>query len=330
MRSSDYPARKRPFFSVVTVQYSVGYPITHKIRRELCKSLSKRIGLKSASARIRGLDVKIPLLFGLGADHLARTSVPWTAYFMASVLERKRGTVIDIGANVGLYLLWLRSIDDERHYVGFEPNPACYYYLHELIRSNAFRNARVFPIALSNERHPRPFFAKRLGDKMGSLHDFNRLGQDQPRSFELLTDRGDDVLAHLSSDPPSFIKIDVEGAELEVLQGLASTLTQYKPVLLCEIVMVKPDHPSYKERMALFEETLRFLSQRDYLMLTLGPDKRLYRLELPSDLMLGQQTDRILVHKDQYDATIRFWQLAWSLKTVERNAAPHVSIPSSS
>ena len=80
-------------------------PVANRARREWLKFLSKRLGKRSARARIGSLDATIPLVFGLGADHLARSDVPWTIKFMQRVLERKPGTVIDIGANVGLYLL---------------------------------------------------------------------------------------------------------------------------------------------------------------------------------------------------------------------------------
>lgn len=83
---------------------------------------------------------------------------------------------MDIGANIGLYMVKLKSLDLQREYYGFEPNPVCNFHTQELISSNDFQNVRPFPFALSNVRKLRRFNAKRKADKMGSLHDYARPG----------------------------------------------------------------------------------------------------------------------------------------------------------
>ena len=156
---------------------------------------------------------------------------------MQRVLERKPGTVIDIGANVGLYLLWLKSIDARASYIG------------------------------------------------------------------------DDLLRTLAPNRISFIKIDVEGAELEVLQGLAKTLAEHRPIVLCEIVMVPAGHPAHDEKQSLIASTLAFLDQLDYYVLSVASDNELRRLALPADFGPGQQIDRILVHAEDCDAISDAWPL---------------------
>lgn len=279
------------------------------VRREILKGLSQHLAVTSARTRLGDLEVRIPLVYGLGADHLSRHELPWTHYFLASLLRLTPGALVDIGANVGLYLIWLKSIDKQRQYVGFEPNPACYWYLQELIRYNNFENAQTFPVALSDSRQMRTFFVKRLGDKMGSLLETHRAGEDKPRSFDLITERGDPTIQVLGLDAIAAIKIDVEGFELEVLQGLRETLAKYGPTVICEIYSLDLEHPEYQARRERMEKLFSFLESCDYAMLSMGLDKKLHVMEQAADCRKAMQVDRLLVRRDKLERVKEAWAL---------------------
>ena len=70
---------------------------------------------------------------------------------------------------------------------------------------------------------------------MGSLHDYARPGEIKSNSFDLVTFPGDEFFALLDIDNICAMKIDVEGFELEVLQGVKDTLVKYRPFVFCEI-----------------------------------------------------------------------------------------------
>jgi len=55
---------------------------------------------------------------------------------------------------------------------------------------------------------------------MGSLHDYARPGEEKGNSFDLFTFPGDEFFDLIKLDSICAMKIDVEGFELEVLQGL--------------------------------------------------------------------------------------------------------------
>lgn len=282
--------------------------VIDNIRREVLKGLSQHVAVTSARARLGDLKLKIPLVYGLGADHLSRHELPWTHHFLRSLLRITPGALVDIGANVGLYLIWLKSMDRQRQYVGFEPNPACYWYLQELIRYNNFENAKTFPLALSDSRQVRTFFVKRLGDKMGSLLDSHRAGEDKPRSFDLITEQGDLIIPVLGLDAIAAMKIDVEGFELEVLQGLRETLAEFGPTVICEIYSLDPEHPEFRSRRERMEQLFSFLAACDYLMLSLGPDNELHVMEQVSDCEKAMQVDRILVRRDKLESVKEAWR----------------------
>lgn len=279
-----------------------------KIRRELLKSLSKNLRITSAGTRFEGLDVRVPLVYGLGADHLSRTGRPWTYRLFAGLVDSRPGSLVDIGANVGLYLIWLKSVDRDRQYIGFEPNPACYFYLQELIRCNRFSDASAFPLALSDTRALRTFYARRLGDKMGSLLAHHRVEKDKPYSFNVITEPGDPVFEDLDLAAISAIKIDVEGFEVEVLRGLAKTLSRYRPVVICEVLSPDRDHPEFDARMGRIGELLSVTRDLDYRVLSLDADEQLRVARSSQDLVGNWQPDRILVPADDLDRTLELWK----------------------
>jgi len=281
-----------------------------KIKRELLKSLSKALRLSPASAHFNGMDLKIPLVFGLGSEHLFLREQLWTYRFLARVLQDRPGPFVDIGANVGLYLIWTKSIDESREYIGFEPNPACNFYLQELIRNNGFSDVSVFPVALSDTRRLGTFFARRLGDKMGSLLTDHRTEKDRPFSFRLITEPGDPVFAELNPPSISAMKIDVEGAELEVLRGLSKTLARYGPPLICEVLSPDPHQASFDARMHRLDELLALLRTLDYTALCLGDDGELHPVREAADLSASSHPDRILVPTAEMKSTLELWQKA--------------------
>jgi hypothetical protein len=58
----------------------------------------------------------------------------------------------------------------------------------------------------------------------------------------------DDLVANGSVKPPTVVKIDVEGAELAVLQGMRRTLAEHRPAVICEL------HGTHDEFVAFMDE----------------------------------------------------------------------------
>ena len=285
--------------------------LTRKIKRELYKGLSRSISLTSARTEFEGLEHKVPLVYGLGADHLGRLDSPWTYYFLKSLLKSRTGSLIDIGANVGLYLIWLKSIDADREYIGFEPNPACYWYVQELIRYNEFSCSNIFPLALSDSRQLCTFYARRLGDKTGSLQATHRVEKEKPFSFDLITEPGDPIIQALGLTAISAMKIDVEGVELEVVRGLKETLANHRPTVICEVLPPpSAEDANHEAQMNRIEALLKLLRDYNYVALSLGSDKELHVISEAHDLEVHTKTDRILVHESQLDGVMSVWSQA--------------------
>lgn len=55
---------------------------------------------------------------------------------LTSLFKLRSGTFLDIGVNLGLTLIKVKSVNADRNYIGFKPNPACVFYIEELKRIN--------------------------------------------------------------------------------------------------------------------------------------------------------------------------------------------------
>lgn len=275
----------------------------NKFRRELYKSLSKISLIKNAGVNYKGLNLKVPVIDGIGSGYLV-VGDDWMGNCLSVFLQNKSGIVVDIGVNIGLYLVNLKALNVDRDYLGFEPNNFCNFYTQVLIRKNSFHNVRVLPIALSNNREIRAFYVHRIGSKMGSFYNNVVTSKKTKYSFDVFTMPGDDFFELLSPDEICTFKIDVEGAELEVLQGLRSTLLKYKPFIFCEIWHLPGvNHPKYKEKYTRLAELTALMEEIDYVILSVDKNdsSKVDEITLIKQFNDNRRNDYILVHKSESD-----------------------------
>lgn len=147
------------------------------------------------------------------------------------VLDRK-GTFVDVGANLGQTLGKVLKIDPQRSYLGFEPQIGACHYIERFIKDNSLTSAQVLPIGLSDTNELKSFWASGEADTMASL--FGEIS-GKPQSI-IQTRRGDEVMSELGVTQVAAIKIDVEGAELQVLHGFKRTIADHQPPLIFEVI----------------------------------------------------------------------------------------------
>ena len=135
---------------------------------------------------------------------------------------RPGATVLDVGAHVGYYtLLSSVLVGGEGRVHAFEPNPANAEFLRRHVRINRLSNVHVEQAAVSDTAGTARFDFG-TGSGTGRLADAGAL--------EVRTVRLDDHCAQHGL-APSALKIDVEGAELVVLEGARETLARHRPVI---------------------------------------------------------------------------------------------------
>ncbi|MFK7941970.1 MAG: FkbM family methyltransferase [Paracoccaceae bacterium] len=150
---------------------------------------------------------------------------------LSRAMAARTGPVLDVGVNTGQTLLKVLSIDPSRPYIGFEPQVGCCFCLGQFLEDNNLSQAQIVPVALSDR------------DGMIQLHGagaFDEMASTRPRpgtqAHWVAARIGDHVLAELGVPQPGVIKIDVEGAELEVLSGMRDTLARAHPVVFFEVL----------------------------------------------------------------------------------------------
>jgi len=213
-------------------------------------------------------EVVIPVRMNDGLEN-----VFWTRSWQTDVIERlvdaDDGLFVDVGANIGQTLLNFHLAHSEAHYVGFEPNAACVSYLNELVQVNAIQNCQVIPIGLADTDICKLFFRNKdaLTDPSGSIVPDLRPN----RSFQ--TDivpcfKFDGIRKNLNLGKIGFVKIDVEGAELEALAGMRGSIQDCRPLVLCEVLFTdsKADLSAAKFRN---EKLMQFLMDMRYQVLQL-------------------------------------------------------------
>lgn len=277
--------------------------ILNKIRRELYKPLSKLCVLKRASVNYKGLKLTVPIFSGIGPGYLVEGD-HWMSECLSVFLKNKSGMIIDVGVNIGLYLVNLRAIDRDRDYLGFEPNAFCNFYTQELIRLNNFHNARILPFALSDISSIRTFHIGRMGDKTGSFHEYACINGVK-HSFDVYTMKGESLFELINPEHICAVKIDVEGAELEVLRGLAPIIQKRRPYVFCEIWhLPHPEHPTYEQKYTRLVDINALLKEIDYVVLAVDKlDSSIVdQISSIDQFNTNQRRDYILVHDSESDA----------------------------
>jgi FkbM family methyltransferase len=141
-------------------------------------------------------------------------------------------TVYDIGANIGYVSLSLsKQVGPTGRVIAFEPVPRNADLLRANIQDNRIQNVSVFCVAASNRRGEATIrFAENLATASLTWH------RDDPAATAITvkTVAIDEMVGAGEIGNPAFIKIDVEGAEDLVLEGMRKTLAAARPVLFVE------------------------------------------------------------------------------------------------
>lgn len=141
-------------------------------------------------------------------------------------------TVLDVGASVGEFTLPLAKIVRENGLVlAFEPGESTSRRLLDNVKLNGLSNVQIFRKALGDQDSVATLFSG--GFKCPSIVPPEGDSDYRTVSENIEIVRGDDFLAREKLPVPQAIKIDVEGFEFAVLQGLRGTLANPSCRLVC-------------------------------------------------------------------------------------------------
>jgi FkbM family methyltransferase len=157
-----------------------------------------------------------------------------TAFY--EVLRRRSGAVMDVGANSGQTMLKLLSIDPSRRYIGVEPQSSCCTDIQAFIHRNKLANHDIVCCGISSAAGLATLSFGVPNDVRASLVSEFRPPDVLTRKTTVPVVTGDELLDAFELEDVALIKIDVEGGELEVLQGLQETLRTRRPFIALEVL----------------------------------------------------------------------------------------------
>lgn len=199
-----------------------------KILKKL--KLLRHFNLKTTKT-INGQQLIVPVIYGMGMHNVVLKN-EWLDSMIPLFVENAEGAFVDVGVNVGQSLIRLKTQLSDVKYIGFEPNPACVFYTDQLIKVNNFNDCIVLNTALSDKPQKLILEKTFIDDVRASTISELRPGHLKEIAHVISFDYDSLFL----DERCAFIKIDVEGAELDVIKGMQQSILKYKPIIACEIL----------------------------------------------------------------------------------------------
>lgn len=185
------------------------------------------------------LDRSLTRMPGLYARLIARRRSPNLEKIVFLSLAGRGDTVVDAGANTGYYTLLFSHLVGARGSVhAFEPVPPTFAELRARIERAGRTNVVLNDCALAEEEKDADLYLP--GDDHGQAalrrHTFGSWTAEAPvRTYPCRTTTLDAYAEARQLADLSFVKCDVEGAELLVLRGALRTLRRFTPLLFLEV-----------------------------------------------------------------------------------------------
>lgn len=205
----------------------------------------------------------------------SEVSEKWMGDILKRLLNMTDELFIDVGVNLGQTLCQVKSLDIKREYIGFEPNYACNMFVEEIIRLNKFQNTKVIPVGLfrNNSILELDLYHNEITNAGGSLitdyWEFNKIRPMRKlmvpvMSFQTICDS-------IKIEKIGILKIDVEGAELEVFQSMLFRIETDRPLIIVEIISAFSEEN--KLRMDRQTKILEIFDSLNYLKYRILRDK---------------------------------------------------------
>ncbi len=198
------------------------------LRRTIVRQFSKRIlGKDNTLVLPTGLRMRLPRQSKFASEvFITGSNVDWGSEELFANHLDASGVVLDVGANIGYYSLYMLPRVAAVH--AFEPDPRALPVLQSNLASHS--NAHVHNVAIGKCIGKSSFILEPNSEVSHLTGLSTQLGKD---SYEVDVTTIDQFVAERDLRITG-IKIDVEGADLDVIEGAIKTLGSQAPLVLTE------------------------------------------------------------------------------------------------
>jgi FkbM family methyltransferase len=232
----------------------------------LASSNPSSLKYRLASAGLRQRDVAVRNGVAQGLKFNAGESCPELALGTYEIPIQKifaqylKGgdTFYDIGANVGFFsIIAAKLVGNTGKVYAFEPGSGNAHSVRHNAQLNNFSQIEVIAKAVSHTSGS----GQLLLAKYSGGHTLAIADAPPDLAGEVTVDLVsiDDLIAQNKIKPPNFVKVDVEGAELDVLKGMTETIKTYQPTVIYEID--DGDRDAYERK---YRELANFFERLNY------------------------------------------------------------------
>lgn len=234
------------------------------------------------SQELNGINMFVPLQNeGLVCLINTKDVIGWKIFFFGEyesgtnrTLEKyiKQGdVVIEAGANFGSETLLLSRLAGKNgHIYAFEPNPYIFEQLKINISSNELVNVSSYDYALGESNnmihfniYPKGFCNPGMSSKYMETPITRKIDVNQKTIDTFVKEQDITKL--------NFLKMDIQGAEMDVIEGGTETINKFKPIIFTEVDEIYNDKKYMFQKFKSFGYTVYFIEERTTVeMLTLA------------------------------------------------------------
>lgn len=164
---------------------------------------------------------------------------------------------VDVGANLGEYTLFAAKRLTQGKVLAFEPLPKMNSLLDENVSLNHFKNVSILHYGLSDNNGILPIHE--IESEHEGLSTFYPGDRKIKNRIDVPLKSFDKEFDYFEIARIDFVKMDIEGGELNALKGAKKSIDRFKPVVMIEI-----NAPTYKAAGYSVDDVYQFFESLNY------------------------------------------------------------------
>jgi len=265
--------------------------------------------------KYNGFTIRVPFITGMGLTNLVVQPDWFDSLIELFVQDQSNSSFIDVGANIGQTLIKIKTSKPNIRYLGFEPNVNCVFYVKKLIHINQFKNCEIINCALTKLTGVFKLQLSTIDDQRASIISNFRPDYFTQKDIVL----GIDFDLFYSNQNTRIIKIDAEGAELDIIRGMKETIIKYNPIIFCEVLDYHNDEAGLYAK-SRSKELKNELDSLNYSIIKEPKNNRIIQFTQIDDFTLKQWTSDSLSSNDyMFTPSIRDKEILTKLSLLTHN-----------